>query len=655
MKKLLTLVLLGAALPLSAQQKADSVKAFNLGEVNIFADKYKLSTGEVDASFIRSADLQRTSDALQWMPGVTFTETGGRGEAGFNIRGIGSNNIPIYIDGIPMTAPYDGTIDVYRLGIGTLSKVDVIKSGPSLLLGGNTLGPSINLVTRIPTKPLELHVDLNTLWHGNLVFGGRFGKFFAQTDMTWSHEENFKVPDDYKTETTYIDGDHKRLNSKTKDFTWNTRLGFVPNSTDEYVIGYLMVRARKNIPPYAGSNGSARFWQYPYWNKDELYFHSSSRLSNALTLKTKFYYDTFSNLLKAYDDMTFTTQKKKSSWSSYYDDYALGANATLEWQTCKNNVLKFGANYKYDVHRSHNEGELEPKISEGTYSFVLEDQCDLLRQLSMTASAGYFGHKGYTVEEYSAKKGITDLPTSDDHNFNGLIAVDYHPVTTQHIRLTASRTSLFARMKDRYSYKLGKAIPNPDLKTENALNFDLIYEGSYSHLNWFASAYYNFIDDIIQSVTGVDPEDPKIYQLQNKGKAEYRGFEVGLGYNLSWLTANASYTFVDQKNKDNEDLKFLYSPKEKVNALLELRPFLGIRLQGRMIAQSKAYSSSDGSTSTAGFARFDASVAKKITFRDGQALDLKVGVLNVGDRVYEYMEGYPQRGRTWYASLAFDL
>lgn len=525
---------------------------------------------------------------------------------------------------------------------------------PRCSWGGNTLGPSINLITRVPVKPIELHVDLNTLWHGNLVLGGRFGKFFAQTDMTWSHEENFKVPDDYKTETEYINGDNERLNSKTKDFTWNTRLGFVPNATDEYVLGYLMVRARKNIPPYAGSNGAARFWQYPYWDKDEIYFHSSSLLTKGLTLKTKLFYDTFTNLLKAYDDMTFTTQKKKSSWSSYYDDYALGANATLEWQTRQDNVLKFGANYKYDVHRSHNEGEPEPKISEGTYSFVLEDQADLLRQLSLTASVGYFGHKGYTVEEYKNKE-ISDLPTSDDHNFNALIALDYHPVATQHLRFTASRTSLFARMKDRYSYKLGKAIPNPDLGTENALNFDLTYEGSYGHLNWFASAYYNFIDDIIQSVTGVDPDDPKIYQLQNKGKAEYRGFELGLGYNLSWLTANASYTYVDQKNKDDEDLKFLYSPREKASAFLELRPCLGIRLQGRMLAQSKAFSSSDGSTYTGGFARFDASIARKFTFSNGSALDAKVGVINLGDRVYEYMEGYPQRGRTWYASLSFDL
>ena len=162
--------------------------------------------------------------------------------------------------------------------------------------------------------------------------------------------------------------------------------------------------------------------------------------------------------------------------------------------------------------------------------------------------------------------------------------------------------------------------------------------------------FYNFIEDIIQEVTGVDESDPKIYQLQNRGKAQYRGLELGAGYELPWLTAQANYSLTDQLNMDNKDLKFLYSPKSKFTAFLELRPVWQLRLQGRMIAQSKAYSSSDGSTSTAGFATIDTSFSLKVW-----KADLKVGVLNVTDRVYEYTEGFPMRGRTWYASVSFDL
>ena len=171
-------------------------------------------------------------------------------------------------------------------------------------------------------------------------------------------------------------------------------------------------------------------------------------------------------------------------------------------------------------------------------------------------------------------------------------------------------------------------IPNPDLGTQNAINLDLAYEGRWNNLTWQAGAFYNFINDIIQEITGVDASDPKIYQLQNRGKAQYRGFEVGAGYEQPWLTANANYSFVDQKNMDNKDLRFLYSPKSKFTAFLELRPIWQLRLQGRLIAQSKAYSSSDGSTSMAGFATIDASLARKVW-----KTDLKVGVVSSPTRV----------------------
>ena len=101
---------------------------------------------------------------------------------------------------------------------------------------------------------------------------------------------------------------------------------------------------------------------------------------------------------------------------------------------------------------------------------------------------------------------------------------------------------------------------------------------------------------------------------------------------------------------DNHDLKFLYSPRNKFTAFLELRPIWQLRLQGRFQAQSKAYSSSDGSTSTGGFATIDASIARKLW-----KTDIKVGVLNLADKIYEYSEGFPMRGRTWYACVSFDL
>lgn len=133
------------------------------------------------------------------------------------------------------------------------------------------MGPSINLVSRQPMKPLELHFDVNTLWHSNLNIGGRWGKWFAQVDLGYSNVGNFRLPHSYPTTSSYLDG-HKRLNSKSRDFNLNAKVGYVPNATDEYVVGYTLVRAEKHIPPYLGENGKAQFRIYPDWDKDEPLF-----------------------------------------------------------------------------------------------------------------------------------------------------------------------------------------------------------------------------------------------------------------------------------------------------------------------------------------------------------------------------------------------
>lgn len=418
-----------AALPLTAKPLMDTAQVFHLGEVKVFEHQRTFKANQVSDDFIKSADIQRISEALNWVPGLIVQEAGGRSEAGFMLRGISSADVPIYIDGVPMTAPYDGTVDLYRLPAGMLSKIDVNKSASSLLLGGNTLGPSINLISRQPQKPLELHFDVNTLWHSNLNVGGRWGQWFAQVDMGYANVSNFRLPHSYPTDSPYLDG-HKRLNSRTRDVNLNAKVGFVPNATDEYVVGYTLVRAEKHIPPYLGENGKAQFRIYPEWNKDEVYFHSMTRLTPTLTLKSRLWYDTFKNTLDSYDDFTYSTQQGKQGWTSIYNDYALGANANIIWSTANNNDLKFGVNYKYDVHRSHNVGEPVAHISEGIYSFVMEDEARLNRQLSLTASIGWFGRQGYKVEEYNSKTGISDLPNSHDSNINALAALDYHLLPT---------------------------------------------------------------------------------------------------------------------------------------------------------------------------------------------------------------------------------
>src|SRR5690606_17254138 len=99
------------------------------------------------------------------------------------------------------------------------------------------------------------------------------------------------------------------------------KLAWTPNETDEYAISYIDQRGEKGNPPYAGTvpGISARFWDWPYWDKESVYFISSTTFG-IHTLKARAYLDKYGNSLFSYDDNTYTTQTRGYAFQSVYDD-----------------------------------------------------------------------------------------------------------------------------------------------------------------------------------------------------------------------------------------------------------------------------------------------------------------------------------------------
>src|SRR5690606_13535323 len=112
--------------------------------------------------------------------------------------------------------------------------------------------------------------------------------------------------------------------SRTRDWRVNAKLGFTPNATDEYSISYTRQEGAKNAPLHITDTAAQRNWTWPYWNIDSVYFLSTTALGDYGTLKTRAYYNSFDNLLSAFDDRTQTTQTRPRAFNSYYADEAWG-------------------------------------------------------------------------------------------------------------------------------------------------------------------------------------------------------------------------------------------------------------------------------------------------------------------------------------------
>jgi len=368
--------------PVFAQTKQSAEQVFELGEVKISDTGNKDSSQTLSYQRIEKFNRTDLSTALNLLPGVSIANVGPRNESVVYVRGFDLRQVPVFIDGVPVYVPYDGYVDMGRFTTFDLAEINVSKGFASVLYGANTMGGAINLVSRKPVSKFEINgragVYSGNGYRWNVNAGSKFGKFFYQIGASQLKQKSYPLSEDYvprKYQTT-----EDRENSYRDDLKFSVKAGFTPNATDEYVIGYVNQKGEKGNPPYVGDDSkiTTRFWKWPKWNKQSLYFISNTALGENNKVKTKLYYDTFVNQLFSYDDTTYTKQTRGYAFQSFYNDYTLGGNAEFESKAITNNVFKFNVQYKRDVHRENDLNEPVQSYIDNTLSIGVENSYQIL-------------------------------------------------------------------------------------------------------------------------------------------------------------------------------------------------------------------------------------------------------------------------------------
>jgi iron complex outermembrane receptor protein len=144
----------------------------------------------------------------------------------------------------------------------------------------------------------------------------------------------------------------------------NAKIGFTPNATDEYSINYTRQEGDKNAPlPVTSLASSQRYWTWPYWNIDSLYFLSTTALGDKATFKTRAYLNSFDNLLSSWDGITQTTQTRGYAFNSYYADKAWGGSGELDVALTPAEKLSLALFYRRDRHIEWQQGFLRARPS----------------------------------------------------------------------------------------------------------------------------------------------------------------------------------------------------------------------------------------------------------------------------------------------------
>ncbi len=641
-------------IPVVAQltDTTQNLQIYKLGEVLISSPK---ASETLNVQTAQEQTLKDVSSAIDLMPSVTFALSGSRNETGVYVKGFDMRSIPVFVDGVPMYVPYDGSIDLGRFKIWDYSKIDVTSGLSPMAYGANTMGGAINLVSKKPVYPFEVQaqasLESGKEYSYGLQLGSKLKKFYFQAAFNRQQQDYFNLSKNYKRISRNEDGG-ARENSWFEDQSFNLKAGFTPNSTDEYSLNYSYLNSARGVAPYAGTDPlmKTRFWQWPVWKKQNLYYVGKTHWGKKTVVKSLLSYNKFDNTLKSFNDSLYTLQTKPYAFTSYYDDYALYGGMVMTTKINAKNTLNFSIHDSYDVHAENNEGDPQKHFTDNTLSIGLDHIFEYNAQLKATFGLSYNLRNGILAEEYlTATQEINTLPKSSNSNFNYQLAVDYKLHSKISLGAFYAHKTHLATMKDRYSYKNGIAIPNPDLKSEIADHYEVNYQHTVnSKFNLRSSLFYIHLKNAILLVSEVQPGKA---QMQNAGYAEFMGADFSAQYQfLKWAGLQASYSYIERKNLSHPEVKFMDVPESNLTASLDLKPIKHLQILFAAEVNSFRYSTSYG-IKAAGFDRYDLHLSTDIV----KYLIIRAGVRNLFDKNYEYCEGFAAEGRNFYLSLGFNF
>ncbi|WP_169976425.1 MULTISPECIES: TonB-dependent receptor [unclassified Campylobacter] len=642
-------------------------EVFELGQVEVVSklvggsQKSDTNVVVVDSEQMQKNQVKRLSEVAYMTPGVYVDKKGPRAEQNFYVRGFDARRVPLFIDGIPVYNPYDGNSDFGRFTTFDLSRIDISKGSSSVLYGPNTMGGAINLISKKPTKEFEssigygVELGKSSKTIGNNIdysIGTRQELFYVQAGLSFMEDNGQQLSSDFVKDAKGNEDGNRREKSVQRDRKVHIKAGFTPNQTDEYAITYINQKGEKEQPPYAGrypkDKVANRFWDWPMWDKESVYWLSHTEFGK-LYLNTKAFYDTYKNDLNSYKDKTYT----KKTFGSHYKDYSYGFGLELGGDIADNNTLKFATSYKFDEHKEHDDGEPVQTYQDKTYTFGLENTYRFSDMTRLILGISYDTRDAIKAQEYGkplsgGKNRLFDFEVGKRHSFNYQAAIKHSFNGMDELSLSYAKKTYFPSMKERYSERFGRNTPNPFLKPEIANHYELGYARSFGDtLRLEGSVFYSKVKDAIGNVMLKN----KTRQAQNVDKAEYKGFELGATYFATdSLEIGGNYSYISAKYK-NKNEKIYDLPKHKAFAYVDFKILPKFSVYASEEFVSSRYSGSYEDTKLNGF---DLTHVKFI-YKPTENLSIDAGVSNLFDKNYEYREGFPEEGRVFFSNIKYKF
>jgi len=134
----------------------------------------------IDRRTLELLGSRRLDEVLREQTGMAIVNNtaGGSRSVGVQMQGLSSQYIMILIDGQPLLGRQSGNMDLSRIQVSNIERIEIIKGASSCLYGNDALGGAINIITRFGNTKPQMHVQAS------------YGSY-NMSDITAEAESNF--------------------------------------------------------------------------------------------------------------------------------------------------------------------------------------------------------------------------------------------------------------------------------------------------------------------------------------------------------------------------------------------------------------------------------------------------------------------------------
>lgn len=549
-------VLLTTSLFSFAQPKEDTTtRANNLDEVVVTATRtpQKLGNVAVPVTIIKEKTIQqsgtlRLNNILAEQTGLFITNSFG---AGVQMQGLSPDYTLILLNGQPMVGRNGGVLDLSRITVNNIKRIEIVKGPSSSLYGSEAMGGVINIITdNTSGSYLDASVRLGRFLTSDANLSGQYAhKSFSVSGFVnrnstegydFNKKDTGKTVSPYQSYTAQVQLQHK-LNKMIR-YGIISRY-YYERGNDLYSDGKEIVKGKPTLNEYNIN---------PYIN---------FTFTDKISATARGYFSQYQSNTKDY---------LQSNDSLYYDDFFQQrfqrAEAQGDWKISSQNTFNIGGGYIWErLNTNRYSGIRTNTIS---YAYVQDQQSFLRNHIILIGGLRYDANAAYANRlspKLAARFKATDKLSFNASYGAGFKAPDYRQLYLNFTNNAAGGYTVYganevsaALLQQQLQLGILSSISSfgnelQQLKPEysKGINVGADYAASRQlllKLNFFRNDVDNLI---LTKIIATKTTGAPVYSYFNISSAFMQGAEADVAYQITKsLKAEAGYQLLQTGDKD---------------------------------------------------------------------------------------------------------